>query len=157
MRDAFITQLELLLKPAVEVAGCTLWGCVRRGKALCVYIDKPGGVNIDDCTSVTHHIRGALMVHDPLRGEYSLEVSSPGLDRFFFTPQQYEEFKGHQIKLRLKAPQKGQRNFQGTIENVTLEKNEMTLQCGEDKQNFRFDDIVQANLVPDLKLKGISQ
>lgn len=140
--------------PAVEALGYIWWGCVLQNGLLRVYIEKPGGVGVDDCAKATHQLRGVLMVHEPIRGEYTLEVSSPGLDRRLFTLAQCEQYKGHKIKLRLRIPQEGQRNFQGVIENIEAVKNEITIQIQQDGKEkkifqFQFDDIEHANLVPD--------
>jgi ribosome maturation factor RimP len=149
MRDPITAKLESLLAPAVEALGYLWWGCVLKNGLLRVYIDKLGGVNVDDCVSATHQLRGVLMVHDPVRGDYTLEVSSPGLGRQLFTLAQYEQFKGHKVKLRLRIPQEGQRNFHGVIENIETAKSEITIQTQTQNKIFQFDDIEHANLVPD--------
>ncbi len=153
MRDPITAKLELLLMPAVEALGYVWWGCVLQNNILRVYIEKPGGVNVDDCAKATHQLKGVLMVHEPIRGDYALEVSSPGLDRQLFAIKQYEQFKGHKIKLRLRVPQEGQRNFQGVIENIEAAKNEIIIGIlkkeEKEKKIFQFDNIEHANLVPD--------
>ena len=82
------SQLLKLLEPTVDMLGCKLWGLEllspNRRPTLRVYIDKASGVTVDDCASVSRHLAGVLDVEDPFVGEYTLEVSSPGIDRLLF-------------------------------------------------------------------------
>ena len=73
-------------------------------QVLRVFIDKAGGVSLDDCTSVSRSVSAALDVEDPLDGTYDLEVSSPGLDRPLRTPEHFEKFKGQKVRVRTFGP-----------------------------------------------------
>jgi ribosome maturation factor RimP len=80
-----------------------------------VFIDKPGGVTHDDCSDVSHHLGTVLDVEDFIHSAYTLEVSSPGLERGLYKPADYERFAGHLAKIKTRSPIKGQRNFRGRI------------------------------------------
>ena len=107
-------ELRKLLEPAVSALGFELVGVEfvsgRRG-LLRLYIDSEDGVTIDDCQAVSHQVSGLLDVEDPIQGQYSLEVSSPGLDRPLFRAADFERFAGHEVSLRLVAPVEGRRKF----------------------------------------------
>src|SRR5205814_9294125 len=92
-----------------------------RGSAILrIYIDKPGGVTHEDCVAVSDQVSVILDVEDPIPFPYTLEVSSPGLDRGLYKPADYERFAGLPAHIKLTEPIEGQRNFHGTL--VGLEK-----------------------------------
>ncbi|MEY6433724.1 ribosome maturation factor RimP [Thioalkalicoccus limnaeus] len=116
-------QLVALTREVVEPMGYELVGVdfFRRGGGralLRVYIDRDGGITLDDCAAVSHQLSGALDVADPIAGEYDLEVSSPGLDRPLFTAEQFARFTGRRAKVRLMAKRDGRRSFDGVIVGV---------------------------------------
>ena len=114
--------LNQLLEPVIERMGYELVGIDFRGNPknslLRIYIDKPGGVMLDDCTRVSYQVSGVLDVEDPISGRYSLEVSSPGLDRPIFKISDYDRFAGERIKLRLQGPVDGRRKFVGVLRGL---------------------------------------
>ena len=87
-------NLRDLLEPAVTALGCELVGIEYRPNGaqslLRVYIDRPDGVTVDDCSAVSYQVSGLLDVEDPVPGHYTLEVSSPGLDRPLFQAHDFE-------------------------------------------------------------------
>ena len=93
---------------------------VGRGRSavLRIFLDKPGGIAIRDCEQVSRQVGAILDVEDLLPGRYTLEVSSPGLDRRLVKPADYERFAGKQVKLVLKAPQEGRRRFRGLLRGI---------------------------------------
>ena len=101
-------KLQELLQGSVEDLGCELWGieCQRIGRYLTVrlFIDKEGGVTIEDCADVSRQVSAVLDVEDPIADKYNLEVSSPGLDRPLFTLNQFERYLGQEILLHLRIP-----------------------------------------------------
>ncbi len=114
-------RITALAETACRAHDLTLWGVEIAGARrllVRVYLDAPGGVSIDQCEAVSKHLSLALDVEDPIPGAYTLEVSSPGLDRIFFHPQQLAQYTGSTVKVRLREPQAGRRNFQGTVEGV---------------------------------------
>ena len=155
-------SLRKLIEPAIAALGYELVGTeyLPQGKhsLLRVYIDCPDGIKVEDCERVSHQVSGLLDVEDSIQGQYTLEVSSPGLDRPLFTIEHFDRFVGQQIKVRLKLPligqENGQRNFTGkllgTRDGVVLMQAETTGKSGEAVQEFAFplDKIEAARLVP---------
>ena len=144
-------QLTDLLISSVEAMGYELVGVEYYPSSvnslLRVYIDKENGVNLDDCMAVNGQINGVLDVEDPIASRYTLEVSSPGLDRPLFSPKDFKRFTGHQVKIRVSRPIDRQRNFKGKIVSVNGEI--ITIQDTENKQtelDFNFIDV--ARLIP---------
>ena len=92
-----------------------------------IYIDKlPDGVGMEDCAAVSRQVSALLDVEDPIPGNYTLEVSSPGLDRRLTKLEHYERFLEEVVKIKLRFPQDGRRNFRGTLkaanaENIDIE------------------------------------
>ncbi|HKC64554.1 MAG TPA: ribosome maturation factor RimP [Pyrinomonadaceae bacterium] len=115
-----------------------------------IFIDKPEGVTHEDCSEVSLHVGTILDVEDFIHSSYTLEVSSPGLERGLYKPKDYERFSGHPAKMRTRQPINGQRNFRGRI--VGIEGDQVIF---EDKTSGRvavsFDSIVKANLEVDIE------
>jgi ribosome maturation factor RimP len=115
-----------------------------RGKLLRVYIDKAGGVNVDDCAAVSHHLSRVLAVEGV---EYDrLEVSSPGLDRPLRQERDFVRYAGHKARIKLRVPVAGQRNFVGVLREthggkVDLEVDGKTL-------SLELANLDRARLVP---------
>ncbi len=144
------TQLENLLEPVVVSLGCQLWGLDYRAQGkksiLRLYIDKPGGVLVEDCERVSRQVSSVLDVEDPIAGEYVLEVSSPGMDRSLYKLEQYAEFVGETLSVKLRLPYEGRRNFKGVL--TGLEKDEVVLRVEDEEYLLPFEIIEKANLVP---------
>lgn len=113
-----LDDLQGLLAPVVEALGYQCWGIEflsqGRHSLLRVYIDHADGILIDDCEKVSRQLSGVLDVEDPISDEYTLEVSSPGMDRPLFTLEQFSAHVGEQVKIRLRTPFDGRRNFRGS-------------------------------------------
>ena len=140
-----------MLSPSVEALGCELLGVqLSRGprqSLLRIYIDRPEGVTLDDCERVSHQVSGILDVEDPIAGQYSLEVSSPGADRPLFVEEHFRRFAGHRVKLRLAVPVEGRRNLTGQLEGA--EDGEVLVELDGRRWKLPLDQIAQARLVPD--------
>lgn len=146
------SRLTLLARSVVEPMGYELVGVefFQRGKSgavLRVYIDHPDGITLDDCTLVSHQLSGVLDVEDPIRGNYDLEVSSPGLDRPLYGVDHYERFKGHRAKVKLVAKLEGQRNFEGVLAGV--DGGSLLLEVEGGTRELPLDMIDSARLVPE--------
>ena len=143
-------ELRRLLEPAVTTLGFELVGVEfvpgRRG-LLRLYIDSEQGVTVDDCQDVSYQVSGVLDVEDPIAGQYSLEVSSPGLDRPLFRPEHFERFAGHEIRLRLVAPKDGRRKYRGVL--LGLRVGEVVVRVEGQDLRLSVDEIDTARLVPD--------
>ncbi len=116
-----------LALPVVEEAGCSLWDVEYVKEAgtwfLRVYIDKEGGVSIDDCEAVSRPLSDLLDRRDPIEGSYTFEVSSAGADRALKKPEHFEKFQGEEIEVRLYRPREGRKEFIGRLkgyENGTV-------------------------------------
>tara|TARA_R110002072_G_scaffold284396_4_gene448583 strand:- start:50053 stop:50556 length:504 start_codon:yes stop_codon:yes gene_type:complete len=137
-----------LLRPTVAALDLELWGVellVRgRSSLLRLYIDGPDGVTIDDCERVSRQVSAVLDVEDPLSGEYTLEVSSPGLDRPLFSMEQYARFVGDVISLRLRAPLNGRRKFKGVLEKA--EAGVITMTVDSEQLDIPFQQVEKANI-----------
>ena len=118
-------NLDALLRPVVTDMGYEYWGLelLRQGRAslLRIYIDSNAGITLEDCERVSHRVSGILDVEDPIAGEYLLEISSPGLDRLLFNRDQYEQFIGNTVKIRLLKTMDDRKRITGRIQAVTAE------------------------------------
>lgn len=113
------------------------------------YVDKHGGVTLDDCERFSDRIGALLDALDALPHAYVLEVSSPGLDRVLKKEKDFIRFSGHQVKLRLKAPRDGQRRFQGRLGPVA--QGRLTLEePGGRSLEVALESIEEARLDPDV-------
>lgn len=132
--------------------GYQLWGYdFNSGKhtaQLRVYIDSPLGVTVDDCARVSHQLGGVLDAEELIKGPYTLEVSSPGLDRPLFKPAQYQRFIGETIKLRLRWLIEGRRNITGELQDVDEKK--IIVKQAESCYAIPLEAIDRARLVSDL-------
>ncbi len=117
-----------------------------RHSVLRVYIDRPEGILIDDCEAVSRQVSGILDVEDPISGEYTLEVSSPGMDRPLFTLEQFAKHAGEQVKIRLRSPYEGRRNYQGILRGV--EEQDVVVLVDDHEYLLPIDSIDKANIIP---------
>jgi len=146
-------KIASLIEPSLDALGYELVGVeyVAQGKhsILRVYIDTPeGGVDVNDCQKASHQISGVLDVEEPLSGQYTLEVSSPGLERPLFTAQHYERFTGERAEIRMHTPIDGQRKFVGQLAGV--EDNKLSLNLENDESvSLSLADIDKAKLKPE--------
>ncbi|MBP2260328.1 ribosome maturation factor RimP [Pseudomonas sp. BP8] len=145
-----LEQLQDLLAPVVEALGFQCWGIefVSQGKhsVLRIYIEKDGGIMVDDCAKVSHQVSGVLDVEDPISSEYTLEVSSPGMERPLFTLEQFASYAGEQVKIKLRSPFEGRRNFQGLLRGV--EDQDVIVQVDDQEFLLPIDSIDKANIIP---------
>jgi len=113
-------QIEQLIELPIESLGYELVGVeyIKNGSntVLRIYIDAEQGVGIEDCERVSHQVNGILEVEDPINSAYSLEVSSPGFDRPLFKARDFERFVGSDVKISMKLPVQGRRNFKGALQ-----------------------------------------
>lgn len=161
-------QIANLLAPTIQSLGLELLGVeylpAPGGATLRLYIDVPADapagngsgegrtVGIEDCEAVSREVSAQLDVEDPISGHYTLEVSSPGVDRPLFTPAQFARFIGEQAKVGLKLPQDGRRRLQGTI--AAVDGDRITFDVEGAPFAVGFDNIDRARLVPDWAALG---
>ncbi|MBP6820905.1 MAG: ribosome maturation factor RimP [Acidobacteria bacterium] len=136
-----VTAREGIELVHVEIAG-------GRNPILRIFIDKPGGVTIDDCANVSERVSLILDVEDPIPGEYTLEVASPGLDRGLYKESDYERFAGLPAHVKLSESINGQRNFHGKL--IGLDREGETTAILEDESGkvcrLPFSKIIKANV-----------
>ena len=145
-----LAAIAQMIRPTVEALGVDLWGVDHigqgRSSVLRVYIDKgDDGITIDDCVKVSRQISGILDVEEPIAGEYTLEVSSPGMDRPLFELAHFARFVGSVANVRLRSPLDGRRKFKGVIQRA--EADSVCLVVDEKEVSFPFSSIDKANLV----------
>lgn len=153
------TEISELLAPTIAALGLELLGVEyapnRSGGVLRLYIDAPErNVGIEDCEAASREVSAVLDVEDPIDSAYTLEVSSPGIDRPLFTPAQFARFAGEQAKVSLKLPQDGRRRLQGRI----LRADGDTVVLDVDGAEFAVaaGNIDKARLVPDWAALGLA-
>jgi len=111
-----------------------------------ISIDKPEGVSHGDCEMVSQQVGTILDVEDVVPGgRYTLEVSSPGVERKLLKPQDYERFQGKKAKITLRDPIDGRRNWEGTLAGIEDGLIRLDMERG-DPLRFRFDQVQKANL-----------
>ncbi|HKS93313.1 MAG TPA: ribosome maturation factor RimP [Gammaproteobacteria bacterium] len=143
MRETLLRIIE----PAVNGLGYELVELEFQGKLLRLYIDQPQGVTLDDCEKVSRQIGAVLDVADPVPGAYTLEVSSPGLDRPLRKPEDFSAQSGKRARIELTLPLNGRRRFSGTLRG--LENDEVLIEV--DGAVFRLPcaQIGKARLAPE--------
>lgn len=143
-------KLQALVQDSVDAMGFELVGieCQRTGRFLTVriYIDKEGGVTIDDCSDVSRQVSAIFDVEDPISDKYNLEVSSPGVDRPLFTIEHFQRFIGRDVVIHLRIPMLDRRKWQGKL--ISVEGDLITLNVEDQPHAFAFGNIQKANLVP---------
>ena len=141
--------VDELVGPIVAALDLDLLGCelVRQGKysLIRIYIDKESGIDISDCERVSRQVSAVFDVEEPIAGEYTLEVSSPGLERPLFRLSQFQQYVGDEIQLRVKRPQDGRKNFKGDL--VRVGDNGIFLSIDGKELEFQHSDIDKANLI----------
>ena len=144
-------ELEILLEPVVTSMDFEFVGLeyISQGRhsILRIYIDAEQGIGVDDCAAVSRQLSAVLDVEDPIASEYSLEISSPGLNRPLFKLEQYAKFIGEDVKFKTIRPQleNGQRKFKGRISAV--ENDNVLFEIEDQILTVAFADIDSANII----------
>jgi ribosome maturation factor RimP len=145
-------ELTALIEPAIERLGYELSDLELKvgGQEgmMRIFIDKPEGIDLEDCENVSRQIGAMLDVEDPLPGDYALEVSSPGLDRKLTKSAHFQRFMGEDVRIKLRFPLQGRRNFRGTLRSADEENIEVEVD-GE-SHSLPMATIESARLVPTL-------
>lgn len=144
-------RLTRLIEPALEALGYELvlleFSTGLRSGTLRLYIDRPEGIALEDCESVSREIAALLDVEDPIQKAYQLEVSSPGLDRPLVKPEHYQRFLGEKVRLQLLAPVSGRKRLLGTL--LSIEAGQVAVEVDGQRFEVALTDIDRARLVPD--------
>jgi ribosome maturation factor RimP len=153
MQDSIVDRIDRIATKAAEENGVEFIHAeiagTRRNSVVRVYIDKPEGVTIEDCSNVSRSVEAVMDAEDFMPSAYVLEISSPGLERPLFKLDDFERFVGQKAKVRTAEPINGQSNFSGRI--TAVEASEIVF---DDKTNgtvrIPFERVAKANLKVDL-------
>ena len=144
-------EIQALLEPSIERLGYELTDLEVRlsgnGGLVRLTIDKPEGIDLDDCEKVSHAASALLDVEDPLPGNYSLEVSSPGLDRKLTKVEHFQRFAGETLKVTMRFPIEGRRRFRGTL--LSSDDENIVVEVDGESHSLPLSKIDTARLVPD--------
>ena len=117
----------------------------RSNFTLRIYIDKPGGVNHGDCEAVSREVGTLFDVEDLIPNRYTLEVSSPGIERGLYKPADYQRFAGSRVRVKTFAPINGQRNFRGQL--LGIQDRVVSLEVdGAGRVDLPYEQIAKANI-----------
>ena len=140
--------VSTLALPYVEARGCTLWDVEYVKEAgtwyLRLYIDKPGGVSIDDCEAVSRPVSDALDEVDPIEGSYTFEVSSAGADRVLRKPEHFAAYLGSEVEVKLYRPAGGRKSWVGEL--LSYADGGVTIQTPTGEKEFTKQDVAQVRL-----------
>src|ERR1700761_9017460 len=146
-------ELLRLLEPRVEALGFELieieYAREGRGGVLRLFIDRRtegSGITVDDCAQVSHAVSQVLESEDPIKGQYTLEVSSPGFDRILRTRAHFERFVGERVWVELKLPIDGRRRFVGVLKSILDDT--IVVEVDGGAHSLPFDRIGKARLRP---------
>lgn len=150
MRNNLVHLWELF-EPVVTGMGYELieiehFPSLKHG-VLRLYIDKEGGVTIDDCSDVSQQISALIDVEDPVKGQFNLEISSPGMDRPLRRLKDFQRFTGSKVKLKTGVPLDGQRNFTGRL--LSADDNYVVIETDTEEISIPMDALDKARIVPE--------
>ena len=156
-KKEIISRLEELILPLIESQGAELvdlqYGMPRRGRGILrLFVDRPGGITLEDITRISRMVGGLLEVHDVIPGSYTLEVSSPGLTRALKKPQDYQRSVGRLVRVTTRAPWEGRQVHCGILQG--LKDDQLCLKEGDRMVCIPLSEIARARLDIDLKKIG---
>jgi ribosome maturation factor RimP len=150
MSDANLDKIKALIEPAVTGEGCVLWDIEFTGgmgsRILRIYIDKEGGVNVEDCANVSRQASLILDTEDIIDSRYTLEVSSPGLTRPLKKPFDYQRAVGKLALFRLRRPVSGSNRITAVIESAGADSITVTVKNTGQRETIAYSEIAKANL-----------
>jgi len=148
------TGLEEVLRPTIEGLGYIMWGIdynnYKNRASLCVYIDSNTGVTVDDCAQVSNQLEGLLDVETLVPANCTLQVSSPGLDRILFRPEQFGERIGTEIDIKLRWPIQGRSRVRGKL--IACNDTHFNIAVDQEEYELEFAQVSRARVVPNLDL-----
>ena len=141
-----------MLEPTVERLGYELADLEVRlgskGGMVRIFIDKPEGIDLEDCERVSLAVSALLDVEDPVPGNYNLEVSSPGLDRKLTKVEHFQRFEGDTVNVKMRFPIEGRRRFRGTL--VSSDDENIVVEVDGESHSLPLKTIDTARLVPEV-------
>ncbi len=145
-------RLERLVTPLLDVHGLHLYDVEHVGATLRVLVDRPGGVDLDLLAQVTRELSSALDAADPVPGRYTLEVSSPGLERPLRRPEHFSAAIGTKVKVKTRPGTEGERRVEGVL--VAADEDGVTVEAGGEPRRLGHDEIERAHTVFDWQPAG---
>ncbi|MDY0163700.1 ribosome maturation factor RimP [Desulfobotulus sp.] len=146
-----IHRIQDLAQPLLESHGLELvlaeFASENGRRILRILMDKPGGITLDDCARFAREFGYLLDIHMDIPGQYTLEVSSPGINRPLVSPRDFERFAGETVKIRTHAPLEGQRNYKGELLGIT--EGQVTIKLAERTVAIPYGEIQSARLCRD--------
>jgi len=152
-----IRQVTVLASPVIEEEGIELWGVDFRSEGgrwvLRLTLDREGGISLDDLTRVHRQLSDLLDAHDPVPWRYTLEISSPGVNRPLLRFSHYQRYLGKRVRIQTRQPQHGRRVFVGTLHEVR--ETQVALLDNEVGEVWiSWDDIAKATAEYDFPMPG---
>ena len=149
MSDDILESVKRIAEPVVTAEGMDLveaeYGNERGGLTLRLYIDKEGGVTLDDCSNISGQVGQLIELNDLIMHPYTLEVSSPGLNRPLKKEEDFVKYEGKLVRLKVRNPVDGRRDFRGRL--LGYEQGTVTIDVGDEIVSLPFNEIRKANLV----------
>jgi len=149
-------RLTALIEPLVARLGYELvdleYTSGRSHATVRIFIDRPEGVGLDDCASVSREVSALLDVEDPIPVAFTLEVSSPGFDRVLRTPAHFLRFMGSRVVIELRLPRDGRRRYTGTLKAAS--DTGIALEVDRQPVEIAFAEIGKARLQPEPSVGG---
>ena len=141
-------KIRALAEPVVNEEGCSLWDVEYVREAGCwylrIYLDKEGGVGVDDCERISRRLDPLLDEADPIPDTYVFEVSSAGLERQLKRPSDFERFMGSQVEVKFYRPVEGSKSRVGVLSGY--DAGDVTILCGGEEKRFAAADVAQVRL-----------
>jgi ribosome maturation factor RimP len=144
-----LTKVRALLEPSVEALGYELLHIEfagHGGNILRLYIDAPGGIEVDDCATVSRQVGAILDVEDPVKNAYTLEVSSPGLDRPLVKPEHFQKYTGEWAKIVMHTHVLGRRRFTGKM--LEADEDQVVVEADGEHYELAYAEMESARLEP---------
>jgi ribosome maturation factor RimP len=143
-------EIEALLAPVALQEQCEIWGveylAQGRHSKLRIYIESTDGVTVEHCEQISRTASDILDVEETLSGAYTLEVSSPGMDRILFKPAQFQASVGERVEVRLNYPFEGTKRVVGAL--TGLEDGEIIIQVDDEEYVLPLENVQRARIVP---------
>ena len=144
-------ELRFLLEPVVEGLGYELVHVTvggKKTKTLRMFIDAPGGITVDDCEQVSRRVSDVLDVEGMVEDQYTLEVSSPGLDRPLVKPEHFEQALGKNVFIRMQSLHLGRRKFRGSLLKICGDA--VLVEVDGEPYELLYSEMQRANLVSEI-------
>ncbi len=156
-KRAIISRVKDLIQPVLEAQGAELvelqYGRPRRGRGILrLFVDRPGGITLEEITRISRIVGGLLEIHDVIPGAYNLEVSSPGLTRALKQPEDYQRYVGRLVRVTTRTPWEGRQVHSGILQG--LRDGQVCLKEGDSLCCIPLGEIARARLDIDLKNIG---